>query len=312
MSDFGKIISGYVAVAGGVNLDIGGKTKDRLVMEDSNPGFIHMSFGGVGRNIAHNLRLLDIDIKMFTALGDDYNAQLIRSSCDELGIDITNSLFVKDAASSTYMFINSEDGDMVLAINDMRICEHLTPTYYAGKLDLINNARALVLDANIPAESIEYLAKNVTVPIFADMVSTKKAMNVLPVIGMMQAIKANKVEAEVLSGIDIVDKDSLERAGRTLVDMGVKYVFISLGSEGMYVATKDTGVTVPSFKTKVVNTTGGGDCAMAALVRAYLSGLSPEKAAVYANAAASIAIGSVETISPDVSIENVEKIVGRN
>ena len=48
----------YVTVVGGVNMDIGGRPAAVPVMQDSNPGTVGMSLGGVGRNIAHNLRLL--------------------------------------------------------------------------------------------------------------------------------------------------------------------------------------------------------------------------------------------------------------
>ena len=48
----------YVTVVGGVNMDIGGHPAAPLVMQDSNPGTVGMSLGGVGRNIAHNLSLL--------------------------------------------------------------------------------------------------------------------------------------------------------------------------------------------------------------------------------------------------------------
>ena len=51
-------MNGYIAVVGGVNIDVGGRSFAPLVAGDSNPGVIRTSLGGVGRNIAHNLALL--------------------------------------------------------------------------------------------------------------------------------------------------------------------------------------------------------------------------------------------------------------
>ena len=48
----------YAVVAGGVNMDIGGRSCEGLIPRDSNPGQVRMSLGGVGRNIAHNMALL--------------------------------------------------------------------------------------------------------------------------------------------------------------------------------------------------------------------------------------------------------------
>ena len=60
---------GYVVVAGAVNVDIGGQSAGPLVGRDSNPGKVTVSMGGVGRNIAHNLRLLGVKVSLLTALG---------------------------------------------------------------------------------------------------------------------------------------------------------------------------------------------------------------------------------------------------
>ena len=51
----------YIAVAGGVNIDVGARCARKLRMKDSNPGYVRTSFGGVGRNIAHNLSLLGVN-----------------------------------------------------------------------------------------------------------------------------------------------------------------------------------------------------------------------------------------------------------
>ena len=81
----------YVAVVGGVNIDIGGRSAAPLIPKDSNPGTVTTSLGGVGRNIAHNMTLLGVDVRMLTAFGDDDYARLIESSCANLGIDISHA-----------------------------------------------------------------------------------------------------------------------------------------------------------------------------------------------------------------------------
>ena len=145
-------MSPYVVVVGAVNIDIAGMSFRRLVGKDSNPGTVHMSLGGVGRNIAHNLALLDVEVKFITAFGEDIHAGEIQHSCRENGIDITHSRSVSGASTSTYMFITDENGDMQLAVSDMEIYSYLTPEYIASKLDVINNASLCVIDTNLPAE----------------------------------------------------------------------------------------------------------------------------------------------------------------
>ena len=137
-------------MAGGSNIDVGGISGAPLVAQDSNPGRVRMSFGGVGRNIAHNLSLLGADVRLFTAFGDDLNGERLAASCAELGIDVGSALCAPDASTSTYLFISGPDGDMALAVSDMEICERLTPAYFSAHLPLLNRAELIVADANLP------------------------------------------------------------------------------------------------------------------------------------------------------------------
>ena len=212
----------YVVVVGGVNLDIGGRPHGELVAADSNPGQVRMSLGGVGRNIAHNMALMGLDVRMLTAFGDDMNAQRIAASCGELGIDISQCLTVPGGATSTYLFITDGHGDMALAVSDMEIYEHVTPAFLAGRARLLQNAQLLVVDTNIPAQSIAWLAENIRLPIFADPVSTAKAEKLRPVLGKLHTLKPNRLEAELLSGVPITDAASLNAAADALLATGLR------------------------------------------------------------------------------------------
>ena len=292
----------YAVVIGGANMDIGGQPSGKLVPRDSNPGTVRMSLGGVGRNIAHNLALLGLDVRLITALGDDLNAQKITTSCIELGIDLAPSLQVPGGTTSTYLFLTNEKGDMALAVSDMEIYDHLTPRYLSTKEQLLNNARLVVCDTNIPAETLQWIAENCRAPVFVDPVSTAKAGKVKPVLGRLHTLKPNRIEAELLSGVAITDDKSLSAAADALLATGLHRVFISLGGEGVYAADHLGGrVKVPCGPARMVNTTGCGDAFMAALAWGWLEGLGLEEAARAGLAASAIAMEGAETINPEMS-----------
>ena len=293
----------YAVVVGGANVDIGGRSRGRLVAGDSNPGKVGLSIGGVGRNIAHNLSLLGADVRMLTAYGDDLYGQGLVDACNAAGIDMSHARLLRDEATSTYLYIAGQDGDMALAVSDMAICDRIDPEYLASHYALLQNARVIVCDTNIPAESLQYLTEQFSAPIFCDPVSTAKAEKLRPILGRLHTLKPNKMEAELLSGVPIREKADVERAARALLDTGLKRVFISLGSEGMYAATGEGSLWMENLPCKMVNTTGCGDSAMAALVWAYLEGLPLEESVRAALAAGSITIESPETISPEMSEE---------
>ena len=78
-----------ITVIGGANVDIGGRPAAALALRDSNPGTVSQRYGGVGRNIAHNLCLLGQEVSLITALGDDLFGDGLRQSCEALGMDLT-------------------------------------------------------------------------------------------------------------------------------------------------------------------------------------------------------------------------------
>ena len=79
---------GYICVVGGANVDIFLSPYKKLKLRDSNPGQLRISCGGVGRNIAENLARLGNDVKLLTVLGNDGNAELIKSNAKQCGIDL--------------------------------------------------------------------------------------------------------------------------------------------------------------------------------------------------------------------------------
>ncbi|WP_310603931.1 PfkB family carbohydrate kinase [Anaerosporobacter sp.] len=295
--------SNYVVVIGGVNMDIFGRPYNPLIKNDSNPGQVRMTFGGVARNIAHNLRLLGVNIKLITAFGEDVNAQKIIKNCADLGIDTTSSLVVPSGVTSSYLFITSSEGDMELAVSDMEIYRYLTPDYIASKMDIINNASLCIIDANLSEGTINYLAEHCTVPIFADPVSSTKAKKLIPSLSRIHSFKPNLIEAELLTGIKITDEESMKQSAKYFLDQGVKQIYLSLGKDGVYCASKHESAHLPCLKTNLINATGGGDSFMAAIVWAYLNGLSLIESTKLGLAASSICCEGKGTINDALTID---------
>ena len=297
----------YAVVVGGVNMDIGGHSFSPLVQADSNPGRVTLSLGGVGRNIAHNLALLGTDVRMLTAYGDDVYGQRIAASWSQLGIDASHALRIAGAATSTYLYIADDSGEMAMALSDMAVCDSITPAYLAANLHLLQNAQVVVTDTNIPAESLAYLAENCQAPLFCDPVSTTKAMKVLPILHKIHTLKPNRLEAELLSGVPVHNRQDAEKAARALLEKGVHRVFISMGADGVLAAMEDQLLWLPNLPGNMVNTTGCGDAFMAALVWAYLEGTDLENTALVGLAAASVAMESSQTINPAMSAKIVRE-----
>ena len=286
----------YVAVVGAVNIDLWGRSFAPLIERDSNPGEITMSLGGVGRNIAHNLRLLGVDVEMLTALGGDAWAERIEKSCRELGIGLDRAIRVPEARTSSYLCVTGPDGDLALAVCDADIAKYIGPDVLEQHIDWLSGALAVVCDGNLTVEALDYLTANCRAPLFADPVSVTKAQKLLPVLPRLHTLKPNALEAAALTG-----ETDPAKAAQSLAEKGVKHVFVSDGPNGIYAAEGGGVQHIPCPPTRLVNATGGGDAAMAALVKSFLDGKGGTEAARYALAAGSLAVECAETINPALS-----------
>lgn len=286
---------GYAAVVGAVNMDICGTPHTRVILQDSNPGTVRHTPGGVGRNIAHNLRLMGVPVKFLTAFGNDLYASELQASCESLGMDLTYAAHT-DMATSTYLYITDESGEMLLAVCDTDVADSINAQFLAERMDVLNGADLVVFDGNLTEDTVRFLAENVTAPLFADPVSCKKAERLRPALPHLHTFKPNEIEAMYLTG-----EETPEKAAQALVKLGVHRAFVSCGGDGIIAAEKGRVVHLPCVSHNIVNTTGGGDAAMAALVWAYTQGMDLEQSARSALKAGAITVGTRETIAPEMS-----------
>lgn len=300
---------GYVAVVGAVNVDISGTPDTEFLPGDSNPGHVRLTLGGVGRNIAENLCRLGRKVVMITALGEDGNAQQVRAGCEAVGIDLSHSLVVPGGRTSTYLCLNDAQGEIVGAVSDMGIYEAITPEFLATRLDVINQARLVVVDGNLSSEAIAYLGQHVTAPVFADPVSVKKAGHLQGALRGMTALKPNRPEASLLTGVDIASHADLPAAAQAFFALGVKNVFISLGGGGVYFDDGEDRGVLPIVAGSIRNTNGCGDAFLAGAADAWLQGFSLRRVAQWGLAAASLCARSESAVNPNMSHEALKQLL---
>jgi len=125
-------------------------------------------------------------------------------------------------------------------------------------------------------------------------------------------VTPNKSEAEIASGIKIVDEESLKRAGEKLQDrFRSQAVLITRGEEGMTLFEKgEKAVNIPTVAKEVYDVTGAGDTVVGVITLARAAGASFTEAAKIANYAAGIVVGKVGTAT--VTPEELKEAISRN
>lgn len=255
-----------ICVIGGANVDITATSAQAFRVGDSNPGSVEVSWGGVARNIAHNLTLLGDQVELLTIFGGGVFGPVIAASCRELGMEIGHSEIAADGTNSFFVSINNADGELVGGVADMNATEGMTPAWLSQRLSVINAADAVVADANSSAEALAWLMDHCEKPLYLDAVSVAKAGRIREAVSLSQrkaffALKCNALENAALSDL-----------------AGCQRRYVSVGAEGLKVEADGRLYEFPALPCIVRNVTGGGDALLAGIVHAGPSASVEESA----------------------------------
>lgn len=299
----------FVSVIGGCNMDIVGLPHSTLQRGDSNLGSVELTLGGVGRNIAENIGLLGIPIRMFSVVGRDLYGDKLISETSLSGVDMTFVKRVAGVNTGIYLAILDENKDMDVAINDMDIIDYFDRDYIINNLDTINNSSIVVFDTNPSEDVLSYSTKVLgDKKLFLDTVSNIKAKKAKSIIGRFHTIKPNLKEAEVLTDMTINNYDDMKKACEILHKKGVHNICISLSEKGVFYSSKDGYGMMDTLNKKPKNVTGAGDAFQAGLVYGEYNGLLFKESVRLAIAAASMAMDTHQTINRDIRIQDIIKL----
>jgi pseudouridine kinase len=300
----------FVTVIGGANIDIHGKSTRALISQDSNPGTVHTSAGGVARNVGENLARLGIDCRLLTAIGNDHHGQMLTRLCREAGIDMQYVQEIASEPTSTYLSVLDDTGDMQVAVADMSIIDNLSAERLQQHQAMLNQSSLLILDANLPDDAIAWLTSTFTGnTIFADTVSTTKALRLKPYLRSIHTLKTGTIEAEALTDCEARTQSQLRTVARQLHAEGVERVFITRGDQGVFYSTADAqGVQKQKRDKRDVHNAGGaGDAFLAGLAFAWLEDWSLDHSVKFALAAADVTLSHAATSSPALSLATVNR-----
>jgi pseudouridine kinase len=296
-----------VVVIGGANIDVKCRIAAATAMGSSNPGAVTTTVGGVARNVAENLARLGLETALISAVGWDAEARRLIAETAAAGVDM--SAVLRDGQpTGRYVVTLDARGDLLVAVNAMGILEALTPRALARQRALIESARLIVADCNLPIATLGWLIKTAAkrrVPLAIETVSSPKVPRLKALLTPAQPLYAlfgNQTEMAALIGRKLPSARALADGAAVLHKRGVGTVAIGLGRRGMFVSQRDGGKNtvqlVPAVKAKVVEVTGAGDAAVAATLYGLLAGKDAVSAARYGQVAAALTLASEQSVSP--------------
>jgi D-beta-D-heptose 7-phosphate kinase/D-beta-D-heptose 1-phosphate adenosyltransferase len=269
---------------------------------------------GGAANVANNIQSLGGGADVVGVIGADNNGVILKEALAKKGINVsgiisdsTRPTIVKTRVIAHHQQVVRIDREKTEPIENVVVDNILS--YIRKRIDSVN---ALI---------IEDYGKGVILPrLLQELLPLSKKYNRIVVVDPKEEhfsyyqgvtlITPNHHEAECATGIKITDRESLEQAGRNLMDeLGCRAVLITRGEDGMALFEGNGRVThISTVAQDVFDVSGAGDTVAGVLTLALASGANMVEAAHISNYAAGVVVGKVgiAVVTPEELLDKVE------
>jgi ribokinase len=246
--------------------------------------------GGKGANQAVAAARAGGSVALIACLGDDSLGDETLATLTAEGIAVHAVHRVPNTPSGVALILVDERGENCIAVapgaNALLTAEQVVPS-----IERLSPTDVLVMQLETPFETVLAAARA------ANRVKARVILNPAParalpdeLLQMVSVLTPNEAEAGRLAGITITGQRTLEDAATALLQRGVGAMAITLGADGVYLATTERREKIPGYRVEARDTTGAGDVFTGTLAVALTEQMSLGAAVRFANAAAAISV----------------------
>jgi D-beta-D-heptose 7-phosphate kinase/D-beta-D-heptose 1-phosphate adenosyltransferase len=252
--------------------------------------------GGAG-NVVNNLIALGAHVSVASAIGEDENGRRLAMMLKSLGVK-TDALIAEPTRKTTrksrviashqqVVRFDYETRQDISEATEEKILASIERQLFVTDIILLSDYGKGVLTPRLTQQIIE-LADRQGVKVLVD----PKGKDYSKYRGAT-LVTPNKKEASEATGIEIVDHESLKKAGFQLKNgLDLEMAMITLSEEGMAIFD-ETMRTIPTVAREVYDVTGAGDTVLSTLGFVLAAGGDIDEAARIANAAAAVVVGKL-------------------
>ncbi|MBI3586424.1 MAG: bifunctional hydroxymethylpyrimidine kinase/phosphomethylpyrimidine kinase [Ignavibacteriales bacterium] len=241
---------------------------------------------GGAANVANNIASLGGIPLMIGVVGNDDSGKALRSLISEQGFS-TEGVVVDDSRPTTVK-------TRVIAHH-----QHVVRVDREVKNDVSEPIQQKILDGVIVKSLIGELIHLTTSK--SKIVTVDPKFNNFFEYKNVTVFKPNRKETEEALSCRLNDRQSIEQAGRTLVQrLEAENILLTLGEKGMSLFERSGGTThVATMARNVADVSGAGDTVISTLTVALAAGASVREASSLANFAGGIVCGEVGIVPID-------------
>jgi len=266
--------------------------------------------GGKGSNQAVFCAKLGAKTYFLGRIGNDDFGKSLSKNMKSEGVDIHHLLIDENESTGTALITVDGKGEneiVVISASNMK----LSPNDIESKRKIFNEVKIVITQLETPLNTVIQAARIAKENRNIFILNPAPAQE-LPrkLLSMIDYLTPNETELELLSGIRVKDKKSVELAAEELLKKGVKNVIVTMGKKGAYLITNERKQIFPAKKVNVVDSTGAGDAFNGALAYALSNDEEIGKAIQLANSVAAFAVTKMGAQSslPRLEDLNIYKI----
>ncbi len=298
-----------IAVIGSLNVDyVLNVNHTPMIGETILSNKLDIQPGGKGANQAYAISRMGSQVSMFGAVGDDTNAPIVLDNLRNVGVDVTNVVYLEEPTGVALITVDS-NGDNCIIVSQGANAK-VSAEYIDLCLSILEQYDIIIFQLEIPLETVKYAADKLKKMGKTIILDPAPAPGKLPdeLLKNVDYIKPNENELSKLSGITDITSH-LEEACDILLGQGVKCVLASLGSAGVMIKNNSgKGQIYPAEKIKAIDTTAAGDSFTAAIAYALANERSIEQAVRFANKVAALVVqreGAQRSIPSKETIQEI-------
>ena len=237
-----------------------------------------LGFGGKGANQAVAAAHCGAKAHMVARVGEDLFGPATIENFKALGIGASHVKPVKGVSSGVAPILVEKSGqNRILVVKGAN--DRLTTKGVDKAASLLKRADMIVLQLEIPIQTVYHtihLAKQHEIPVILN--PAPAAPLDLEMITSVDYFIPNEIEAETITGMPVGTVEEAKACAEHMLSRGLKRVILTLGERGALVAGKDGIALVPSFRVKIVDSSGAGDAFIGSFAAFFGEGLSEPEA----------------------------------